>query len=107
MVTAEIATALPVLVALVVAAVWTVTAASIQTRCADAAREGARAAARGEDDAVVVSVAKATAPDGAKVRIDRNDGVVTVEVVAHLRLPPPFSERGPTIEGKAIALTEP
>ncbi|MDP9241529.1 MAG: pilus assembly protein, partial [Actinomycetota bacterium] len=47
-VTAELATALPVLVFLLAVALGAVGAVTAQLRCVDAAREGARAAARGE-----------------------------------------------------------
>lgn len=106
MVTAEIATALPVLVALVMAAAWTVNTASTQNRCADAAREAARAAARGEDDTVVQQVAQQTGPDNADVRIERTGDTVTVRVEAHIPLPPPFSGTGPTVRGRAVAMVE-
>ena len=50
MVTAETAVVLPVLLLVLVCAVAAVTVVGAQLRCVDAAREGARAAARGETD---------------------------------------------------------
>lgn len=107
MVTAEIAAALPVFVALLIAAVWTVSVATAQARCVDAAREAARAAARGEDDAVVRDVAEAVAPSGATVKVSRSDTEVTVEVKVRAPLPVPFRDVGPTVSGRAVAILEP
>lgn len=108
MVTAEIAAALPVIVALVVAAVWTVAVGTAQSRCVDAAREAARAMARGESDSLARDVAEAVAPDGARVTIERSSGSVEVTVTTNAPLPPPLSSvGGPTIRGRAVAIEEP
>lgn len=109
MVTAEIATALPVLVALIIVAVWSVAAAASQARCADAAREAARAAARGEDDAVIRKIAEEVAPRHATITVDRANGRVVVEVQAGVPVPPPFSGSldGPRVRGRAVAVEEP
>lgn len=108
MVTAEIATVLPTLVVLLLAAVWSVGLASAQLRCSDAAREAARAAARGEDISVVRDVALAVAPEGAAVEIDHADGMVLIEVHAPVALPPPLGSMsiGPTVRGRAVAVEE-
>ncbi|HJX42614.1 MAG TPA: TadE family type IV pilus minor pilin, partial [Geodermatophilus sp.] len=53
MVTAETAVVLPVLLLVLAAVVAAVVVVGAQLRCVDAAREGARAAARGEDPAAV------------------------------------------------------
>ncbi|MEE1829252.1 TadE family type IV pilus minor pilin [Streptomyces sp. BE20] len=79
-VTAETAVALPALVLLAAMLVWAVLAAGAQVRCVDAAREGARAAARGEADAA--GIARAVAPPGAEVRIDLAADTVRVTVDA-------------------------
>jgi Flp pilus assembly protein TadG len=70
MVTAEAALALPVLVLVLAGAVAGVAVLGAQLRCVDAAREGVRAAARGEDPAAVIALVADTAPDGADVRVD-------------------------------------
>lgn len=57
-VTAEAAMALPVLVAFVLALVWALAAAADQIRCVDAARAGARAAARSEPEHAVRTAAR-------------------------------------------------
>ncbi|MFJ5230559.1 TadE family type IV pilus minor pilin [Kitasatospora sp. NPDC088391] len=79
MVTAETAVGLPALVLLAVMLTWGVVAAGAQIRCVDAARVGARAAARGDADAVARAVA--AAPRGAKVQValDADTARVTVE----------------------------
>jgi hypothetical protein len=80
MVTAETAVVLPALVLLAAMVIWGVVAAAGQIRCVDAARVGARAAARG--DAEAAALAQAAAPAGAVVRITRDAGVVRVTVEA-------------------------
>ncbi|MGA5818547.1 TadE family type IV pilus minor pilin [Kitasatospora sp. NPDC094028] len=79
-VTAETAVALPALVLLAVMLIWGVLAASAQIRCVDAARVGARAAARGEADAA--ELARAAGPPGARVRVSLAADTVRVEVEA-------------------------
>ncbi|MBV6696975.1 TadE family type IV pilus minor pilin [Kitasatospora aureofaciens] len=79
-VTAETAVALPALVLLATLLIWGVLAAAAQIRCVDAARVGARAAARGEVDAA--AIAGAAAPPGAQVRIALASDTVRVTVEA-------------------------
>jgi Flp pilus assembly protein TadG len=83
-VTAETAMVLPVLALLLVAALWAVAVAGAQLRCVDAARDGARAAARGESDADAIAVAKVAAPDGADVELGRTADRVVVVVRARV-----------------------
>ena len=85
MVTAEAALVLPVLVFVLAGAVAVLTVVGAQLRCVDAAREGVRAAARGEEGAVVVAIAEDAAPDGAVVRIGRSGEEVTVTVRVAVR----------------------
>ncbi|MFC6597055.1 TadE family type IV pilus minor pilin [Kitasatospora paranensis] len=80
MVTAETAVALPALVMLMALLIWGVVAAGSQIRCVDAARVGARAAARGDVDAA--AIAEAAAPPGATVRIRQEAEEVRVTVEA-------------------------
>ncbi|WP_432508148.1 TadE family type IV pilus minor pilin [Kineococcus esterisolvens] len=89
-VVAEFAVALPavlLVLALVLGAARVVIA---QVGCVDAARSGARAAARGEDAAVVRAAAAAAAPAGASVALLRGDGTVEVEVRSVQRLAGPL-----------------
>ena len=80
MVTAETAVVLPVLLLVLAGAVAAVTAVGGQLRCVDAAREGARAAARGEPGAVVEAVVARAAPDGATSTVTRGAEEVAVTV---------------------------
>jgi hypothetical protein len=107
-VTAEVAAALPALVVVVIAAVWVVSIALAQMRCADAAREAARAAARGDETSVVVDVAKAIASDDARVRVRVEGDLVTVEVSARIPVPIPFGDGlpAPTVHATAAAVME-
>jgi Flp pilus assembly protein TadG len=77
MVSAELALAIPALVAVVAALIWLVGLGMTQGAVAQAAREGARAAARGEPAPVVRAAARAVVP-GAEVAIRRSGATVTV-----------------------------
>ncbi|MFJ6139163.1 TadE family type IV pilus minor pilin [Kitasatospora sp. NPDC092286] len=78
--TAETAVALPALVLLAAMLIWGVLAAAAQIRCVDAARVGARAAARGEPDAA--AIARSAAPPGAAVQVGVETDTVRVTVDA-------------------------
>jgi hypothetical protein len=80
MVTAETAVVLPVLLFVLAGAVAAVTVLGAQLRCVDAAREGARAAARGEDVATVRALVLRAAPDGVAVSVTRDGEDVRVGV---------------------------
>ncbi|MFJ4644525.1 TadE family type IV pilus minor pilin [Streptomyces bobili] len=80
--TAEAAVVLPVLVAFAMALVWGLLVMTAQIQCVDAARVGARAAARQDPADTVVEVARATAPRGSRVTVTREGDQVRVVVVA-------------------------
>jgi Flp pilus assembly protein TadG len=82
MVTAETAVVLPVLLLVLASAVAAVVVVGAQLRCVDAAREGTRAAARGEPAAVVQDLAGRAAPAGARVVVTTDGDTVTVTVSA-------------------------
>jgi Flp pilus assembly protein TadG len=86
-VTAETALALPAvaLVALVIVGVGSLGVA--QLRCVDAARAGARLAARGESWARVVTRAAAIAPSGAVVTVGSVGSEAVVDVRSAVDLP--------------------
>ncbi|WP_226027684.1 TadE family type IV pilus minor pilin [Streptomyces hyderabadensis] len=67
-VTAEAAVVLPVLVVFAMALVWGLLVVAAQIQCVDAARTGARAAARQDPVDAVVEVAREAAPPGAPAR---------------------------------------
>lgn len=82
MVSAEIAVALPALLVLLALALGVLTLAIDGIRCVDAARVGARAAARGDPGA---EAARRAAPAGAAVAVGRQGDTVTVTVRAPRR----------------------
>ncbi|WP_436232817.1 TadE family type IV pilus minor pilin [Actinacidiphila alni] len=99
-VTAEAAMVIPVLVALTAALIWGLMAAAAQVRCVDAARAGARAAARSEAPGDVRRVAREAAPPGARVSVTRSGDLIRVTVT----VPAP---RFPiTVRAEAVALAE-
>ena len=106
MVTAETAVVLPVLLLVLAAAVAAVTLVGSQLRCVDAAREGARAAARGEPHATVVGLARRAAPDGAVVGVLVVGQEVRVSVTADVRFLGPV-RLGTPVTAEAVALLEP
>jgi hypothetical protein len=102
-VTAEAAMGIPVLVAFVLALVWALVAAADQIRCVDAARAGARAAARSEPEAVVRSVTREAAPGSAHVAVERAGELWRVRVEAPTPGPGPLAL---TLSAEAVALAE-
>ncbi|RKN10151.1 TadE family type IV pilus minor pilin [Streptomyces radicis] len=102
-VTAEAAIVIPALVALLGMLLWGLGAVAVQTRCGDAARAGARAAARGESEAQVRSVASAAAPEGADVMVEREGSLFRVTVAAGAPGPGPLGMR---VDGEAVAHAE-
>ncbi len=81
-VTAEAAVVLPVLVVFTAMLLWGLMAATAQIRCVDAARAGARAAARSEPRGAVLAAAAMAAPRGARVALRREGDLVRVRVTA-------------------------
>ena len=106
MVTAETAIVLPVLLLVLAGAVAAVVVVGAQLRCVDAAREGARAAARGEDAARVTALAARVAPDEAAVGIHPGGAHVRVTVAARVSPlgPVPLRVR---VSAEAVAQQEP
>ena len=106
MVTAETAVILPVLVLVLLAAVAAVSVVGAQLRCVDAAREGARAAARGETAAVVAELAGAIAPEGAVTGVQPAGERVRVTVSVEVAPLGPLSLRT-RVSAQAVAQREP
>jgi Flp pilus assembly protein TadG len=106
MVTAETAVVLPLLLLVLAGAVAAVTVVGAQLRCVDAAREGARAAARGEEIAEVRTLVSRAAPDGATADVDLAGERVRVTVVADVAPlgPVPLRVR---VSSESVALREP
>ena len=106
MVTAETAVVLPVLLLVLAGAVAAVTLVGAQLLCVDAAREGARAAARGEPVPAVTSLAGRAAPEGAVVTVGPAGEDVRVTVSASIAPLGPVPLRI-TVSAEAVALREP
>jgi Flp pilus assembly protein TadG len=106
MVTAETAVVLPVLLLVLAGAVAAVTIVGAQLRCVDAAREGARAAARGEDVPAVTALVTRAAPDGATAAVDAGREQVRVTVLADVAVLGPLPLRV-RVSADAVAMREP
>lgn len=105
--TVETAMALPALVLILAVALWGVSAAAAQVACVDAARAGARAAARGEPVDMVRAAVRRAAPPGASVGLARDQVITRVVVRAAVR--PPVRGLFPALRigAQAVAATEP
>ncbi|MEU6088302.1 TadE family type IV pilus minor pilin [Streptomyces sp. NPDC047085] len=102
-VTAEAAMVLSVLVAFTMALVWGLLAVAAQIQCVDAARTGARAAARQDPADAVVRVTREAAPRGARVTVTREEDQVRVTVVAK---PPVLTGLPFEVREEAVAAAE-
>ncbi|CAK7288262.1 conserved hypothetical protein [Streptomyces misionensis JCM 4497] len=102
-VTVEAAVVLCVLVAFTMALVWGLLVVAAQIRCVDAARAGARSAARQDPPGAVLSVTRDAAPRGARVTVGREGDQVRVTVVAR---PPVLSGLPFELREDAVALAE-
>ncbi|MGW1616289.1 TadE family type IV pilus minor pilin [Streptomyces sp. NPDC002285] len=102
-VTAESAVVLPVLVMFAMALVWGLLVVAAQIQCVDAARTGARAAARQDPADAVIEVTREAAPRGATVTVDRKGDEVRVVVVAK---PPVLGGLPFEVREEAVAAAE-
>ncbi|MFJ3644041.1 TadE family type IV pilus minor pilin [Streptomyces sp. NPDC090108] len=101
--TAEAAVVLSVLVAFTMALVWGLLAVAARIQCLDAARTGARAAARQDPADAVVRVTREAAPHGARVSVGRDGDQVRVTVVAD---PPGLPGMPFEVREEAVAVSE-
>jgi Flp pilus assembly protein TadG len=99
-VTAETALALPAVVAMIAVVLTVGQVVTAQLRCVDAARAGARLAARGEPAERVVSAAARAAPASSRVTMQRSADQATVRVQTMVRLSLPWR---PTVAVGAAA----
>jgi hypothetical protein len=83
----EAALGVATLVTVLVLCLAGITAASMQLRCIDAAREAARLAARG-DERSAVAAARGVAPSGATIEVRRDGDFVVATVTARSTLLP-------------------
>ncbi len=106
--TAELAMVLPLLVAVTLGLVWLLTVGTAQVRAVDAARETARAVARGDDQAAAVARGLRVAPDGSRIQVARGDGEVRVTVTGRVEGPGGLfaGMPSPELHAEAVAADE-
>jgi len=102
--TAELAMVLPLLVAVTIGLVWLLAVGSAQVRAVDAARETARALARGDDQASAVARGLHVAPPGSRMEVSRGDGQVRVVVTGRVEGPGGLLAGMPALEINAEAV---
>ena len=107
-VTAELALALPLLLAVTTALVWLVAVAIGQVRTVDAARETARALARGDDQGTAVAVGERVAPGAVEITVSRQGDRVVVRARGRMSGPGGLfgSLPGAHLEAEAVAVVE-
>jgi len=107
-VTAETAMVLPMLAIVTLVMVWFVSWGVTAIRAQDAAREAARAIARGDDTAVATDLARRVAPPRSTVEVGHDVRTVEVVVSAPVRGPGGLLGflPGITVHGRAVAATE-
>jgi Flp pilus assembly protein TadG len=106
--TVELAAVIPLLVVLTIAMVGIVGVARDQVLAQGAAREGAREASLGGDQARAVSAARAALPRDRPARVtvaSPGEGRTRVEVELPVRLP--FGAHAVTVRAAAVAAIEP
>lgn len=108
-VTAEAAVVLPVVVLFAVGLAWLVALGATQVRALDAARETARAVARGEDTATGVGLGRRVATAGAQITVRDKGDTVEVTVDAPVRGPGGLFAFVPAyhVRASAVAAQEP
>ncbi|NIK54888.1 TadE family type IV pilus minor pilin [Kribbella shirazensis] len=87
--TAELALALPVLVLLLLLGIWSIGLVVLNIRCIDAARDVARAVARGEPADQAKAIGRRTVPNGT-ISITRDTSDIHVTVTAAPTHKPPL-----------------
>jgi hypothetical protein len=108
-VTAETAVVLPVLILFAAALAWLVAAGVSEVRTVDAAREVARALARGDPQPAALDLGRRVAPSGSSFVVVPGDGTVTVTVTGVVSGPGGILGflPGHHLHAEAVAATEP
>ncbi|WP_372735449.1 TadE family type IV pilus minor pilin [Nocardioides sp.] len=106
--TAELAVALPVLMALTIGLVWLLSLGVAQVRLVDAARETARALARGDAEGPSLERGAQVAPPGSTITVARGTAEVRVRVEASTTGPGGLFAHlpGPRLRAEAVAAIE-
>lgn len=99
---------LPALVAVTVGLVWLLSVAAAQVRTVDAARETARAVARGDDRGDAVGRGTTVGPVGTEVSVHRDARQVTATARARVTGPGGLFRflPGVTVRARAVAAVE-
>ncbi|MFT4084036.1 MAG: pilus assembly protein [Nocardioides sp.] len=107
--TAELVMVLPMLVAVTVGLVWLLSVGAAQLRTIDAARETARAMARGDDPSSAVARGQQVGPSGTRIRVSAGAEEVAVDASASVRGPGGLFGwlPGVTVHAHAVAEPEP
>ena len=107
-VTAELALVLPLLVAVTMGLVWLLAVGAAQVRTVDAARETARAVARGDAADEAVARGRRVAPPGSTVTVSRGGGEVRVTVTGEVAGPGGLFAHLPAarVHAEAVAVDE-
>lgn len=107
-VTAELAVALPVLLAVTAGLAWLLAVAIGQVRTVDAARETARALARGDDESAALALGRRVAPDGVALTVRHEGGRVVVRASGRMAGPGGLFAAipGARLDAEAVALAE-
>lgn len=85
--TAELVAVLPGLVGVVLALVWLLSLGIAQVRTVDAARETARALARGDDPGVAIDRGRRVGPDGTSITVTHAGARVSATATAEVHGP--------------------
>lgn len=107
--TAELAMVLPLLVAVTIGLVWLLAVGAAQVRTVDAARETARAVARGDSREEAIERGRQVAPPGSRISVlDDGGGQVIAVVVGRVPAPGGLFGRLPavTVSAEAVAAVE-
>jgi hypothetical protein len=96
------------LVAVAAGLVWLLAVGAAQLRTVDAARETARALARGDDQASAVGRGLEVAPEGSRVAVSRGGGEVRVTVTGRVEGPDGLFAHlpSPSLSAEAVAADE-
>jgi hypothetical protein len=106
--TAELVMVLPVLVAVTIGLVWLLSVGAAQVRTVDAARETARALARGDDRGEAIDRGVRVGVAGTQVSVRSDGGQVVATARARVTGPGGLFGflAGATVHARAVALTE-
>ncbi len=107
-VTAELAVGLPLLLAITAGLVWLLAVGIGQVRTVDAARETARALARGDDPGEARALGERIAPDGVQISVAREGDRVVVRARGRVKGPGGLFRAlpGAVLDAEAVAVAE-